>query len=64
MKPEEFYQKYEIATKTLYTVEGNGVVGKIVLSQCPYVWFGKLKQKIESGLVEYVMFKRVRFIND
>lgn len=60
MGMQEYFVKYDITSKTQYVIEDDKVVSKVKFDICPYVWFGKFKEKIESGLVEFVMWKRHR----
>ncbi len=62
MKKIEFYEHYNIATKTQTIVENDKVVEEHKFEQCPYVWFAELKKKIDAGLVKWVMWKRYRFV--
>ena len=62
MKQQQYYIKYEVASKTQYVIEDDKVVSEIKFQECPYVWFGKYKDKIESGLIKFVMWKKYRMV--
>lgn len=64
MKKQYYYIKYDIDTKTQTEIVGDKIVRTYTFEFCPYVWFGKLKEKIESGLIKYVMWKNLRLIPD
>ena len=62
MRKQEYYVKYDIASKIQTVIENDEVVKTDRFEFCPYVWFGELKEKIESGLIKYVMWKKIRFV--
>ena len=65
MKPKEYFVKYDIASRTQYMVdiESETVVREYKFKICPYIWFGELKKKIESGLITWVGWRRMGFID-
>ena len=62
MTKKEFFVNYDISSKTQYVIEDEEVVRKIQFKVCPYVWFGELRERIESGLIKWVIWKKIRFI--
>jgi len=64
MAIQEYFIKYDIDTKTKTKVENGEVMDSCVLEFCPYVWFGKLKEDVEAGIVKFVMWKHTRLIQD
>ena len=54
---KELFIKYDIDSNTHYVVEDGKVVKETKFDSCPYVWFGELKEKIEAGLIKWVMWK-------
>lgn len=57
-----FYERYDFDTKTFYVIEDDMIIRTSQFEDCPFVFFGDMKEKIDSGLVKYVMIKKVRFI--
>ena len=55
-----FYVHYDIDTKTRTVVENNKVINVQKFKWHPYVWAGELKEKIEAGLIKFVMWKQYR----
>ena len=55
---KEFFVHYDLTSKTQYVIRDDKVVNEIRFKVCPYIWFGKLKEKIESGLIQWVIWKR------
>lgn len=64
MKIQEYFVKYDIDSKTQTVIKNDEVVDTVRHEFCPYVWFGKLKKEIESGIVKFVMFKKSRLVPD
>lgn len=53
----EYIKHYDIETKTQTIICKGEVMSRQTFKQCPYVWLGSLKEKIEKGLVEFVAWK-------
>ena len=54
----EYFEQYDIDSKTQYIIENDRVVSVHKFVVCPYIWFGELKAKIEAGLIKWVGWKR------
>ncbi len=50
----KYVKYYDIATRTQFIVRNGKVKDKQTFQQCPYMWVGELKEKIEKGLIEFV----------
>lgn len=55
MKKQEYFVHYDIESKTQTIIENDIVMREHKFEFCPYVWFGELKEKIEAGLISYVI---------
>ena len=64
LKEQEFFVKYDIESNTQYVIENDEVVKEYKFETCPYVWFGEFKEKIESGLIKWVMWRKIRFVRN
>ncbi len=51
---KDYVEYYDIETKTQSIICEGKVVNRQTFAQCPYVWVGSLKDKIEKGLIEFV----------
>ncbi len=63
VKPKEYFVRYDIGSKTQYVIDNDKVVREMTFKVCPYIWFGELKEKIESGLITWVGWRKIGFIN-
>jgi hypothetical protein len=54
---DEYYKHYDIETKTQTLVYRDEVVHTQTFKECPYVWFGELKDQIEAGEIVFVAWK-------
>ena len=59
---KNYIKYYDIETKTQSIICEGKVVDRQTFAQCPYVWFGDLKEKIEKGLIEFVAWKMRGFV--
>lgn len=63
MSKKYFYVHYDLETNTQYVVEDGCLVKETKFEVCPYVWLGRLKEKIELGIIKWVAFKKVKLVN-
>ena len=61
-KEQEYLVRYDIDTKTQYTIEDGKIMDIVTFDYCPYIWYGKIKDDIDSGLIKCVAWKRVRLV--
>lgn len=60
---KEYLVHYDIASKTQTVLEDGIEVQRHTFKECPYILFDELKEKIESGLIKFIMWKKARFVS-
>lgn len=56
---DKYTKIYDIDSKTQAIVSDDKVIKVDRFKVCPYVWFGEMKEKIESGKILWVAWNMI-----